>query len=148
MIHCRYLAAAIKDWPALVRQAYENTAPGGFVELQDFDLEYYSEDGSLKEDMAIRTWQKAGLEASRSFQRDPCPGPKLERWVKDAGFENVTVQRYKIPIGPWAKDPHLASFPSRTGVMCGSNVHELMAVRKPSVHGILSKLTMASRGLP
>lgn len=28
-------------------------------------------------------------------------------WVKEAGFVNVTRQRIKLPIGPWAKDKHL-----------------------------------------
>ena len=139
MVHCRYLAAAIKDWPALVRQAYQNTAPGGFVELQDFDLEYYSEDGSLKKDMPISEWITELLDASRNFQRDPCPGTKLEGWVKDAGFENLTVQRYKLPIGPWAKDPHLVMFPSHAVTTRRHEDRNLMMTRKPLDHGILSK---------
>lgn len=39
--------------------------------------------------------------------RDPCPGPKLAGWARDAGFKHVQSHRFKIPIGPWAKDPHL-----------------------------------------
>lgn len=27
--------------------------------------------------------------------------------MRDAGFKDVQVSKYKIPIGPWAKDPHL-----------------------------------------
>lgn len=46
-------------------------------------------------------------DAARSLNRDPCPGSKLEGWVKDAGFKNVVHKRFKIPIGPWAKDPTL-----------------------------------------
>ena len=26
---------------------------------------------------------------------------------KDAGFQNVTVHRFRIPIGPWPRDQHL-----------------------------------------
>ena len=54
VIHCRYLAAAITDWPRLVSQAFQNTKPGGYAEFQDYDLEYYSEDGSLTEDRKSR----------------------------------------------------------------------------------------------
>ena len=35
------------------------------------------------------------------------PGPQLEGWAKDAGFKNVVHQRFKLPIGPWPRDPHL-----------------------------------------
>jgi hypothetical protein len=37
--------------------------------------------------------------------REPCPGPKLEEWIRAAGFTNIVSKAYKLPIGPWAKDP-------------------------------------------
>ena len=134
-VHIRYLAAAIRDWPRLARQAYEFTTPGGFVEFQDFDLTYYCEDGSLTEDLHISKWIMELLDASRGFQRDPCPGPKLEKLVKDAGFQNVTAQRYKLPIGPWAKDPHLVSS-SLENDSTKCDELKLMSTRKPLARGI------------
>ena len=111
-VHARYLAAAIADWPQLMRQAFENTKPGGWAEFQDFDLTYYSEDGSLKEDQSISKWITTLIDAAYGFGRDPCPGSKLEGWMKDAGFENVQHEKFRLPIGPWAKDGHLVcSFP-------------------------------------
>lgn len=50
VVHARYLAAAIEDWPRLVSQAFQFTKPGGYAEFQDYDLEYYSEDGTLNDD--------------------------------------------------------------------------------------------------
>ncbi|KAK2049588.1 methyltransferase [Colletotrichum somersetense] len=82
-IFVRYMLVAIKDWPKLMNNIYKNLNPGGWVEFQDMNGEYYSDDG-----------------------RTACPGPKLEGWVKDAGFQNVTHQRFKVPIGPWAKEYH------------------------------------------
>lgn len=29
------------------------------------------------------------------------------QFVKDAGFENIKAQMFKVPIGPWAKDPRM-----------------------------------------
>lgn len=52
-------------------------------------------------------WCKTLLGAIRSFGKDPCPGSSLERWMSDAGFENVQHVKYRLPIGPWAKDKHL-----------------------------------------
>ncbi|KAL2198336.1 S-adenosyl-L-methionine-dependent methyltransferase [Corynascus similis CBS 632.67] len=106
-IFCRYMAAAILDWPALVQNVYNNLNPGGWAEFEDFDLQYYSEDGSLKEDSKILFWINTLLEAARKIGREPCPGPKLEGWVKDAGFTNVTHHRFRFPIGTWPKDPKM-----------------------------------------
>jgi hypothetical protein len=46
-IHCRYLAGSIQDWPRLIAQAFKFTAPGGYVEFQDFDMKFYSTDGTF-----------------------------------------------------------------------------------------------------
>ena len=90
-----------------MRQAFQNTKPGGWAEFQDFDLTYYSEDGSLKEEQSISKWITTLLDGAYGFGRDPCPGSKLEDWMKDAGFENVQHEKLRLPIGPWAKDEHL-----------------------------------------
>lgn len=50
VVHARYLAAAIQDWPKLVSQAFQFTKPGGYAEFQDYDLQYYSEDGTTNDD--------------------------------------------------------------------------------------------------
>ena len=83
-IHIRYMAAAISDWPRLVRQTYEHTKPGGYAEFQDFMLEYYSEDGSMKPEMSISRWIHTLLQAAKDFGKDPNPGPRLEGLVKEA----------------------------------------------------------------
>jgi hypothetical protein len=126
-IMCRYMAASIKDWPKLVKSIYEyghptipcppdgpkltlfhsNLAPGGWAEFQDFDLQYYSEDGSLTEDHETMKWANTFLKAARQTGRDPCPGASLEKWVGDAGFADVVHQRFRFPLGPWPKDPKL-----------------------------------------
>ena len=106
-VHMRYLAAAIADWPKLMRQAFEHTKPGGWAEFHDFDVDYYSDDGSLTEEHSEQKWINHLLGAARGFGRDPCPGPKLEGWMKDAGFEGVRQEKYRLPVGPWPKDQHL-----------------------------------------
>ncbi|KAF7553974.1 hypothetical protein G7046_g6945 [Stylonectria norvegica] len=105
-IFSRYMAASIKDWPKLVGSIYDNVSTGGWVEFQDYDLEWYSDDGTLTEEHETYKWVQAFLQACRKLGRDPCPGPKLEQWVQDAGFSNVVHRRFKFPLGPWAKDPH------------------------------------------
>ncbi|KAF2471728.1 S-adenosyl-L-methionine-dependent methyltransferase [Lindgomyces ingoldianus] len=104
LVFLRTLCFSVADWPKLVEQVYSNVRPGGWVEFQDLDLQYYSEDGSFNESSATAQWLKILLDSSRNAGRDPCPGPKIEGWVRQAGFQNVVHQKYKLPIGPWAKD--------------------------------------------
>ncbi|KAF6828302.1 umta methyltransferase family protein [Colletotrichum plurivorum] len=82
-----------------------NLAPGCWVEFQDSSIEYYSDDGTLTEDHAMRKWNKTLISALESMGREPSPGPKLEGWVREAGFQGVQHSRYKIPLGPWPRDP-------------------------------------------
>ncbi len=80
------------------------TAPGGWAEFQDFDLQYYSEDGSLAPELAVTRWINELLDGCRRVGREPCPGPKLLGWMRDAGFTQLRHQRFVLPIGTWPKD--------------------------------------------
>ncbi|TDZ53090.1 Secondary metabolism regulator LAE1 [Colletotrichum trifolii] len=104
-IMCRYMAAAIKDWPKLIRNIYNNLKPGGWAEFQDMDIELYSDDGTLTEAHATRDWSRTFVTTLRSMGLDPAPGPQLEGWVRALPFENTFHRRYKVPVGPWPKDP-------------------------------------------
>ena len=84
-----------------------NVVPGGWVEFQDFDLQYYSDDDTLPADASTLAWDKLIIEASERAGMEPSPGPKLEKYFKDAGFQNVTKRQFKIPIGPWPQNPAL-----------------------------------------
>jgi len=104
-IFARYLCAAIADFPKLVKSAYDNVVPGGWVEFQDWDLKWYSEDGSLRPEMETVRWDDILIDLNIKNGREPSPGPKLEAYFKNAGFVNVTVRKVPLPVGPWAKDP-------------------------------------------
>ena len=93
-----------------MRQTFENTKPGGWAEFQDFYLDYYSQDGSMKSDCSLQIWITTLLSAIRDMGRDPSPGVSLEKWLRDAGFVNVEARKFPLPIGPWPKDKHLVSF--------------------------------------
>jgi hypothetical protein len=70
-------------------------------------MRYYSEDGTLTEDHKTKQWITALLDTAAKLGREPLPGPKLADWFKGAGFQNVKEEVFKLPIGPWPKDPKL-----------------------------------------
>ncbi|PKS08398.1 hypothetical protein jhhlp_005342 [Lomentospora prolificans] len=151
-IFCRYMAASIFDWPKLVNTIYENLEEGGWCEFQDFDLQYYSEDGSLKPEDPLLTWISRLLDCARAVGRDPNPGSKLEGWAKEAGFKNIVHKRYRIPIGPWAKDPLLKdigmlNYMQVTGGLEGLTLRLYTSVLKWTEEEIMALLTQVRRDL-
>ncbi|KAF6223568.1 hypothetical protein HO133_000411 [Letharia lupina] len=106
-IHCRFMGSAIRNWPRLVRQCFEHTKPGGWVECIDLDLEWNSPDGSLTPDLASKHFNTTFLAASREGGMEPCPGPLLEGWLRDAGFKDVAAERHVWPVGTWPADRYL-----------------------------------------
>jgi hypothetical protein len=67
------MAGAIKDWDALLEQAFANLTDGGFLELQEYETVYKSDDDSLKRTPTITVWQEklneAGDRYTRSFDQ-------------------------------------------------------------------------------
>ncbi|OCL03488.1 methyltransferase domain-containing protein [Glonium stellatum] len=106
-IHSRYMAGSIQDWPKLIRQCYENTAPNGWVEFQDFDLRNYSEDNSIDAENKVLELYNLLIDGCEKAGRTACPGPRLENWVEEAGFRNVRHETFRLPLGPWPKDPRM-----------------------------------------
>lgn len=45
-IHIRTLSGSIGDWPRLLRQSYDNLSPGGWIEMQEFEVRYGCDDDS------------------------------------------------------------------------------------------------------
>ncbi|KAK2744822.1 hypothetical protein FQN57_004146 [Myotisia sp. PD_48] len=106
-IHCRYMATSIRDWPLLFSRVFKNLKPEGWAEFYDFDLIYKSDDGSLTKDHELYINSAQTCAAAEKLGQPSCPGPQLKGWAVDAGFTNVEEFVFKIPIGPWAKDPKL-----------------------------------------
>ncbi|KAM0273918.1 hypothetical protein ACHAQH_008122 [Verticillium albo-atrum] len=116
-IHCRYMAGAIKDWPRLVRQIYENLKPGGWVEFQESANTLLSDDGSLKPENPMVIMMNGLMAACEKIGRTMDPAPSMKQWSLDAGFENVNQQSFKLPIGSWPRDPRL----KECGALMGTN---------------------------
>ncbi|OAG37876.1 hypothetical protein AYO21_07982 [Fonsecaea monophora] len=133
-IHCRYMVGSIADWPKLMRQCYDNLNPGGWVEFQDFDINYYSQDGSLTEEHAVRRWLALCHQAAGKIGRTLRVGKHLEQWVNDSGFVNVQAVKVPVPIGPWPRDKRL----KRMGLVNWTQIFEgLQAVSLRLFLGVL-----------
>ncbi|EOD49373.1 Methyltransferase type 11 [Neofusicoccum parvum] len=104
LIFARQLDGSISDWPALVRNMFGKTRPGGWTELHLFDTHYRSDDGSLPADAYLNQFLATLEEGCTKLGKELYPGPLAEGWMKEAGFVNVHARMYKVPLGPWPKD--------------------------------------------
>ncbi|KAK4150241.1 S-adenosyl-L-methionine-dependent methyltransferase [Chaetomidium leptoderma] len=135
LIHCRYMAGAIKDWPGLARQMYENLKPGGWVELQESANTLYSQDGSLAKDNPMVKMMEGLMEACEKIGRTLDPAPSMEGWLRDAGFVNVKVETFKLPVGSWPKDLRLKEIGTLLGINFTEGVEAFTAALFADVLG-------------
>lgn len=129
LIHVRMLGGAIRDWPRLVRQAFQYglllpsmrtagrltnvfcrfTKPGGWVEFFDFTIGFYTHSGEYREGCATDRWCREVSGVLESFGLEPSAGPKLLGWIEEAGFTDIHQEKFYLPVGTWPKDKKLVS---------------------------------------
>jgi hypothetical protein len=132
LVHVRFMAASIRDWPKLVNQTYQSVAPlldpypldlkkamnilrdsgrhtkpGGWCEFKDWDLNIVSGDNSLPEDSYVLKYHRLLYKAFEKIGLSCRPGPKLKEWVESAGFGGVQEIVLPVPIGLWPKERRL-----------------------------------------
>ncbi|KAH7179986.1 S-adenosyl-L-methionine-dependent methyltransferase [Fusarium flagelliforme] len=107
-IHLRYLFGAIPDWNHIFDQAYRCCAPGGWIESVEADVRIRSDDGTADLAPVWKTCDKMYEEGGKVLNRSFFVSELQEEGIKKAGFVDVKVVDYKIPIGGWPKDPKLA----------------------------------------
>ncbi|WDK12750.1 methyltransferase domain-containing protein [Colletotrichum graminicola] len=104
-IHSRLMTGSIRDWKKYVKNCFENLAPGGYLELTEGDVIPVSDDGTLTKDTsivkAVSLWTQGMALLDTPFEAVG----RLEGVMKDAGFEDVQVKRFKWPTNSWPKDP-------------------------------------------
>lgn len=109
-IHLRMMFGIIEDWYALFRQAYRTCNPGGYTESFIKCGTFFSDNGSVKDDSAMaqwhRVWNAAGKKMGRTFE--VYDHDLQQKGMEAAGFVDIQVKEYYIPVGVWHQDKNLA----------------------------------------
>lgn len=97
-IYMRMLMAAVSDWPALLRKAFENLVPSGRLELFEGLMEMNAEDGSTAETSAAIRWFQMAQRymAAHSIKWDAALDLPLQ--LREAGFEGIEDQLVKMGL--------------------------------------------------
>jgi len=103
-VHVRALHGAVTDWGKLCKEAYNVVKPGGWIEVAEHATELRSDDGSLPADCPLVKWVKNIEEACEIAGRTVIVGPYIESWLRDAGFQNIKMEVFKLPVGTWPRN--------------------------------------------
>lgn len=76
-----------------------------------------SDDGSTK-GTSIEQYYIHIVGAFEKQGYEPRPGPKLKGWLEEAGFVDIHVQKYRIPMGTWPKDKYYVCIYPRVLLNC------------------------------
>ncbi|CCE32552.1 uncharacterized protein CPUR_06412 [Claviceps purpurea 20.1] len=107
-IHIRYIVGGVQDWAGLFKEAYICCAPGGWVQSVECDYRFYSDDGTTELEPVLASFGELFLEAGKILNRPFFVQELQQEAFDETGFVEKRFVRYKIPIGPWAKDRKLA----------------------------------------
>jgi len=106
-IHGRAMAGSVRDWESLLNEIQAHLNPGGWAELQEFEIRVRCDDGTLEHAMIIKDWLQKVNEASMRFGKQMNVVETLRQKMLDANFINVTDELIKCPIGSWPEDARL-----------------------------------------
>lgn len=105
-IHVRGLYGCVADWNRFYKQALKHLKPGGYIEQVEQSVVPKSDDGTTKGTI-FEKWGEVSLQAGDAFGKTLRICDEAKQKMIEAGFVDVVEHRFKCPIGPWAKDPHL-----------------------------------------
>ncbi|KIX08874.1 uncharacterized protein Z518_03531 [Rhinocladiella mackenziei CBS 650.93] len=105
-IHVRGLYGSVANWDAFYREVSKCLKPGGYVEQVEQSVVPKSYDGTT-DGTIFEEWGNVSLEAGDAFGKTLRIVDQSAQYMTRAGFESVTEQRFRCPVGGWAKDSRL-----------------------------------------
>lgn len=84
-----------------------HTKPGGWINQLEMSIIPKSDDGSLTQDHLLSEWSRLFIDAAEKFGKSFVVINDMKQRIIDAGFEDVTEVRYKVPLGMWPSNPAL-----------------------------------------
>lgn len=103
-IHGRFIVIGVRDWPRLLQRCREHLLPGGTVEIQEFCMPCKSLDGKDEATSKFIGWSNSMLSAGAGVKLNLRIMDDMLGLMKDAGFENIHEEEFRMLSGPWMED--------------------------------------------
>ncbi|KAH0612473.1 uncharacterized protein H6S33_008853 [Morchella sextelata] len=104
LIHIRHLSGAIKDWEILYTEAYKHCKPGGWIDIAEYEMDIFSDDGTLPPDCELKKFYTLVSQAADITGREFNSSANLLPVIEKVGFVNAHHTMVRMPLGPWAAD--------------------------------------------
>ncbi|ETS81475.1 hypothetical protein PFICI_06477 [Pestalotiopsis fici W106-1] len=105
-VHLRLVSTCFDDPRVVMKNAFENMNPGGWIEFQDASLEF-NDDSPNWEGSALQKWCKGCIDGAASVGRDILVPQKYKQWLEETGFVDVQERPFIWPNNPWPQDKKL-----------------------------------------
>lgn len=118
-IHARAMVTCFKDSRTVLRNIYENLAPGGWFELQDPCLPMQCDDGTM-DGTALGEWNRLMCEGMLKMGKDLRDNRRWGEYMREMGFERVEETRGAVAFNTWPKGKKNKLL----GALCCQNLSE------------------------
>lgn len=83
-------------------------APGGYYESHEMVVDVHNDMKEVTSDNYVDQWSRYMREGISQMNRSLAPDiDGIANIMREVGFVNVVVNKYKTPLGLWAKEEHL-----------------------------------------
>ncbi|KAF6810339.1 methyltransferase domain-containing protein [Colletotrichum sojae] len=103
-IHSRHMTSSLADWKEYITNCFNNLTPGGYLELQEAEMAFLSDDASLPADAALVRFAELLKAAGAKFGRQFVVASELRDLMREVGFQDVSLSWYKWPMNDWPRD--------------------------------------------
>ncbi|ORY67601.1 S-adenosyl-L-methionine-dependent methyltransferase [Pseudomassariella vexata] len=124
-VHLRFVGSCFHSHRTVLRHAFDNMNPGGWIEYQDSLPELYRLGGSA-EGSAVKKWCDLMVRGAATMGRDLLVPMHYNNWLIETGFVDVHEEMIPAPFNTWPADPKLkevgkySSLNWRTGVLAST----------------------------
>lgn len=124
LIHLRDMLGSFtnEQWELVYKQAYDNLAPGGWIEQIETSLVLHCDDGTLSPDSILGSWGTVFYPLFEKMSKPMDTIHHMKSRIEAAGFTNVHEKMYKCPLGDWPKNPVM----KEAGTFCKTQLLEGM----------------------
>ncbi|KAK2735886.1 hypothetical protein FQN57_001092 [Myotisia sp. PD_48] len=114
LIRTSMLLGSFTSYSSVIQTAFRYLKPGGHFEAYELDPACLCDDDTLptgftpyKSPYAFQNWMQYYEYATTMLEKPIRVAHQVAHWMRQAGFVDVEERVTKVPLNPWAKDPHL-----------------------------------------
>lgn len=125
LIFSRLLVCGMNDWPSYPKNAFSLLSSGGYMEIHDVDWVWFDSSGT--EISADWAWWQRVRAAGESRGLNFLCASKAATWMRDAGFVDIQVSKYRWPFGGrWEKTEDMRGMGDYSAEAMPEMVHHMI----------------------